>query len=167
LAKHSFKQFFTTLTFNLRKKDYDAALLSCSEKKDPIGKLFLMAIERRGKSKEVIEEAMQRNTITVTGFLERRLQVLATIGSTAPFIGLLGTVFGIIKTFNGLSLIQYAFSSNIITSGISQALINTAAGLIVSIPALIAYNYFVTKINGFLQEIEVASSEVVELLTEQ
>jgi biopolymer transport protein ExbB/TolQ len=166
LTKLRTKRLIESLTFSLYQQNLDDAIITCKTN-GLVGELFAAAIERKEKSKEIIEESIERNATKVTIYLERNLQILATIGSTAPFIGLLGTVFGIIKTFKGISLIQYSYATNIITNGIAQALVNTAAGLLVSIPAIIAYNFFTTKINRFLEELEVYSSEVIETLKEQ
>lgn len=166
LTKIKAKRLMESLTFLLYEQNLDEAIIMCKTN-GLVGELFSSAIERKDKPKEIIEEALERNAVKVTIYLERNLQILATIGSTAPFIGLLGTVFGIIKTFRGLSLIQYSYATNIITNGIAQALVNTAAGLLVSIPAIIAYNFFTTKTNRFLEELEVYGSEVVEKLKEQ
>lgn len=85
--------------------------------------------------------------------LEKYLPVLATISSNAPFIGLLGTVLGIMKAFNDLALAQDAGQQTVM-AGISTALIATAAGLFVAIPASIAYNYFTRKVRSTLTSVE-------------
>ncbi len=84
--------------------------------------------------------------------LERRLGFLATVGSNAPFIGLLGTVFGIMDAFHGLASSSGQIQAVLI--GISNALVATAAGLIVAIPAVIAYNYFQRRVKMVLQNLE-------------
>ncbi|OGH95604.1 MAG: hypothetical protein A2X43_09950 [Candidatus Margulisbacteria bacterium GWD2_39_127] len=163
--KSKTKKFIPPLIFKLKKHKYDEALAMCEENMSVVGNLFLSAIERKDKQKIVIEEAMQRNGAKLALYLEKRLSILATLGSISPFIGLFGTVVGIIKTFHSLSLTD-AYSSNLVSNGIAEALINTAAGLFVAIPAVIAFNYFTHKIQLFLKELEIASSEAIELLTE-
>ena len=86
--------------------------------------------------------------------LERRLNFLATVGSNAPFIGLLGTVFGIMDAFRGLATSQGEVQAVLI--GISQALVATATGLLVAIPAVIAYNHFQKRVRRVLQNLESA-----------
>lgn len=88
--------------------------------------------------------------------LEKRLNFLATVGSNAPFIGLLGTVFGIMDAFRGLATSQGDASAVMI--GISKALVATAIGLVVAIPAVIAYNYFRKSVSGILQNTESAKN---------
>ena len=85
--------------------------------------------------------------------LEKRLGILATFGNNAPFIGLFGTVLGIINAFHSLSR-GSEFGVNAVMGGISEALVATAAGLFVAIPSVIAYNYFVRKIKMTLLEME-------------
>lgn len=84
--------------------------------------------------------------------LEKRLNFLATVGSNAPFIGLLGTVFGIMDAFRGLATSQGEIQNVLI--GISQALVATATGLLVAIPAVIAYNYFQKRVKRIMQSLE-------------
>ena len=85
--------------------------------------------------------------------LERSLNFLATIGSNAPFIGLLGTVLGIMKAFRDLS--QNASSGNeAVMLGIAEALVSTAVGLVVAIPAVVAYNYFARQVRGIMQSLD-------------
>jgi biopolymer transport protein ExbB len=86
--------------------------------------------------------------------LEKRLGILATFGNNAPFIGLFGTVLGIINAFHSLSKEGNEFGVNVVMGGISEALIATATGLFVAIPSVIAYNYFVRKIKMILLEME-------------
>lgn len=86
--------------------------------------------------------------------LEKRLGILATFGNNAPFIGLFGTVLGVINAFHSLSKEGSEFGVNAVMGGISEALVSTAVGLFVAIPSVIAYNYFVRRIKMILLEIE-------------
>jgi biopolymer transport protein ExbB/biopolymer transport protein TolQ len=90
----------------------------------------------------------------------KRLNVLATIGSTAPFIGLFGTVIGVIRAFKDMAAFQSAGPS-VIAHGISEALVNTAMGLFVAIPAVVAYNYFVSNISRFNSEINWIVEQII------
>ncbi|MBQ2313259.1 MAG: MotA/TolQ/ExbB proton channel family protein [Elusimicrobiaceae bacterium] len=92
--------------------------------------------------------------------LSRKLSVLATLASTTPFIGLFGTVLGVMRAFSDLSLASGAGAS-VVAKGISEALINTAAGLFVAVPALIAYNYFLSKVNFFTKDMEYLAQELI------
>ena len=94
--------------------------------------------------------------------LSRKLSVLATLASTTPFIGLFGTVLGVMRAFADLSSAAGAGAGpSAVAKGISEALVNTAAGLFVAVPALIAYNYFLSKINFFTKNMEYMAQEVI------
>ena len=114
-----------------------------------------------GTTMDAARRALQRATALKTAELKRGLSGLATIGSTAPFVGLLGTVIGIISAFQGMSA---AAGSGIsaVAGGISEALIETAFGLLVAIPAVWAFNIFQNKVEGFTIEMDNSSSELID-----
>ncbi len=95
-----------------------------------------------------------------TAVLSRKLSILATLASTTPFIGLFGTVLGVIRAFSDLANISGAGPS-VVAKGIAEALVNTAAGLFVAVPALIAYNYFLSKVNFFSENLQYMAQEVI------
>lgn len=109
------------------------------------------------------ERAVERNMLVEIVSLKRGLAILATVGSTSPFVGLLGTVFGIINAFAGMGA---AGSSGIqaIAVGIAEALIATGFGLLVAIPAVWAFNYFQTKIDNLTAEMTYVSKEMIDYL---
>jgi len=94
--------------------------------------------------------------------LKRNLWILGTIGSASPFIGLLGTVVGIVKAFHDMAE-KGAGGFSVVAGGISEALIATAAGLIVAIVALITYNIFVTVANQTINGVKLATEELLDL----
>ncbi|HVF89886.1 MAG TPA: MotA/TolQ/ExbB proton channel family protein [Blastocatellia bacterium] len=114
-----------------------------------------------GTTMDAARRALQRATALKTAELKRGLSGLATIGSTAPFVGLLGTVIGIISAFQGMSA---AAGSGIsaVAGGISEALIETAFGLLVAIPAVWAFNIFQNKVEAFTIEMDNSSSELID-----
>jgi len=107
------------------------------------------------------KRALQRATAVKAAEFKRGLSGLATIGSTAPFVGLFGTVVGIINSFQGM---KSAESSGIaaVAGGISEALVETAFGLIVAVPAVWMFNYFQGKVESFQVEMENSSSELID-----
>lgn len=117
------------------------------------------------KSPEVLAEVAQDPVMRTKIAWERNLAVLATIGSNAPFIGLFGTVLGIIKAFHDLSQ-QAATGTQTVTSGISEALVATAVGLLVAIPAVIAFNIFQRRVKSALAEAEALKSFLIGKLSE-
>jgi biopolymer transport protein ExbB/biopolymer transport protein TolQ len=112
---------------------------------------------------EVIEAAkrgLERSVAIVHAEMKRGLSGLATIGSTAPFVGLFGTVVGIINAFKGISQ-QKATGLSAVAGGIAEALITTALGLFVAVPAVWAFNYFTNKVEAFDVEMDNSSMELV------
>ena len=109
------------------------------------------------------ERAVEREMLMTIVLIKRGLGVLATVGATAPFVGLLGTTMGIVNAFQGMAA---GGSSSLasIGSGVSEALITTAFGLLVAIPAVWAYNYFQTKIDNITAEMTYSSKEMIDYL---
>ena len=109
------------------------------------------------------ERAVEREMLMTLVDLKRGLGVLATVGSTAPFVGLLGTTMGIVNAFTGMaSSGSGGFAA--ISAGVAEALITTAFGLLVAIPAVWAYNYFQTKIDNLTAEMTYVSKELIDYL---
>jgi biopolymer transport protein ExbB/biopolymer transport protein TolQ len=117
--------------------------------------------EISGEEVESSKRALDRASAIVHAELKRGLSGLATIGSTAPFVGLFGTVVGIINAFKGISE-QQATGLAAVAGGISEALVATALGLFVAVPAVWAYNYFTNKVEAFDVEMDNSSSELVD-----
>jgi biopolymer transport protein ExbB len=109
------------------------------------------------------ERAVERNMLLEITNLKRGLAVLATVGATAPFVGLLGTTIGIINAFTGMAVSGSGGLASI-GGGISEALATTAFGLLVAIPAVWAYNYFQTKIDNLTVEMTYVSKEMIDYL---
>ncbi|HTD70138.1 MAG TPA: MotA/TolQ/ExbB proton channel family protein [Gemmatimonadales bacterium] len=111
-----------------------------------------------------VERAVEREILIVSAELKRGLGILATTGSTAPFVGLLGTVMGIVNAFTGMAASGGGGSLGAVSAGIAEALITTAFGLIVAIPAVWLYNYFTTKIDFLSVEMTYTSKELIDYL---
>lgn len=120
-----------------------------------MGVVETMGIER-------IKRALNRATLSEVTRLERSITFLATTGSTAPFIGLFGTVWGIMDAFQGIGA-RGSASLAVVAPGISEALVATAAGLAAAIPAVMAYNHFVRKVRVLSNEMENFSSEFISI----
>src|SRR2546426_5700588 len=110
------------------------------------------------------ERAIEREMLMTITDLKRGLGILATVGATAPFVGLLGTTMGIVNAFQGMSASGGSGSLAAITGGVAEALITTAFGLIVAIPAVWLYNYFATKIDFLTVEMTYTSKELIDYL---
>jgi biopolymer transport protein ExbB/biopolymer transport protein TolQ len=109
------------------------------------------------------ERAVERNMLLEVTNLKRGLAVLATVGATAPFVGLLGTTMGIVNSFVGMSE-SSSGGLSAISAGVAEALITTAFGLLVAIPAVWAFNYFSTKIDNLTAEMTYVSKEMIDYL---
>src|SRR5947199_2159874 len=110
------------------------------------------------------ERAVERQMLIVLAEFKRGLGVLGTVGSTAPFVGLLGTTMGIVNAFVGMAAQGASGGLAGISAGIAEALITTAFGLMVAIPAVWAYNYFTTKIENLTVEMTYTSKELIDYL---
>jgi len=122
--------------------------------------------ENDGLRLSVIERTLQGAIQDEITHQERQLHVLATIGNTAPFVGLLGTVWGIMGAFEEIGR-QGSANIAVVAPGVAEALVNTAAGLFVAIPAAVAYNLYVNRIRNMHVQLDVFSSEVVSLVQEK
>ncbi len=110
------------------------------------------------------ERAVERQMLIVLSEFKRGTGILATVGSTAPFVGLLGTTMGIVNAFTGMAQAGASGGLAGISAGIAEALITTAMGLLVAIPAVWAYNYFATKIENLSVEMTYTSKELIDYL---
>ncbi len=117
--------------------------------------------ELPGEQVEASRRALERAEAIVHAELKRGLGGLATIGSTAPFVGLLGTVMGILNAFRQISA-QKTSGLGAVAGGISEALVTTAIGLFVAIPAVMMFNYFTNKVEAFDVEMDNSSSELID-----
>lgn len=115
---------------------------------------------------DVVERSLKRSTIDQGNRLEKALSFLATTGNTAPFIGLFGTVWGIMESFRGIGL-KGAANLAVVAPGISEALIATAAGLAAAIPAVVAFNFFNSKVGYLKSEMDNFSSDFLSLVERQ
>jgi len=120
-----------------------------------------VSTEISGETIEASKRALERAAAIVHAELKRGVSTLATIGSTAPFVGLFGTVLGIIHAFQGIAGSKTTGLAAV-AGGISEALVTTAFGLFVAIPAVWIYNYFTTKIESFDVEMDNSSSELID-----
>lgn len=135
------QQFMTSLTKSLAERDYDAAKKLCESHPALETQVALRGFASRSRGEQAMRESMEGYLIGERQVLDRGLVVLGTLGNNAPFIGLFGTVIGIIMAFNDLAT-NPAGGPSVVMAGISEALVATAVGLIVAIPAVIAFNGF-------------------------
>lgn len=133
---------------------------------NPVLSVIQAGIKNSRLAKDQAAELMRACLLRQRARLERNLGVLGTLGNTAPFIGLLGTVLGIIQAFHDLAGPQaQSNGASVVAAGIAEALVATAAGLLVAIPAVIFYNYFLRQVRHLAAEMEVTILEMSALLS--
>lgn len=152
------------LKSTLAKQHFDEAISICENNPSPITNLIKVGIENRRHDRRTIRDMIMDAANLEVPKLERNLSALGTIASIAPLLGLLGTVLGNIEAFGVLSGLKTLGDPTELAHGIAVALYTTAAGLIVSIPAIIFYNYLVAKVNHIIIRLENRVNEMVLLL---
>jgi biopolymer transport protein ExbB len=148
----------------LQKGHYDEALSICENHPTPITNLMKVGIEHRMYSRETIREAIMDAANLEIPKMEKHLPLLGTISYVAPLLGLLGTVTGNIRAFGVIGKLGAIGDPGLLARGIAEALLTTAAGLIVAIPTVIFYNHLVSKVNHSIIRLENRVNELVLLL---
>ncbi len=162
-ARINTSEFLGKLKAILRKKNIKAAIDLCEEYRSPIASILKAGLLKFGRPQEEIEKAMENAAIHEIARLEKGLGILASVANLAPMLGFLGTVTGMIQSFDAMSKLN---DPGKVAEGISEALITTAGGLIVAVPVLMFYNYYTSLIAGFIREIESASNVLLETFGE-
>ena len=129
----------------------------------PLGQIFAAGLGNARHGRGIMKEAMEEEASVVMHELERYLTTLGTIASVSPLLGLLGTVVGMIKAFTVL-MAQGSGNANNLAGGISTALITTAGGLTVAIPALMFYRYFLRRVDDLIITMEQEASKLLEIM---
>lgn len=163
MARAKRLEFILDIRKELEKGNIKRALEICKSIDTPFSRVVYSGISLHGHSEKEIAHAMEREISVETTKLEQHTSIVGTIGSTAVYIGLFGTVLGIIRAFKDIS-VNRAAGINIVIGGISEALVCTAAGLLVAVPAVIAYNYFVKRVDNFISDMELCASEITDAL---
>lgn len=146
--------------------DREKALKLCQENKSPIAVVFAAAVKKWGRTSVEVEQAILDTGERVSNQLRRYLRVMNGVAQVAPLLGLLGTVMGMIASFNGISAAEGAEGQReMLAGGIAQALITTAAGMMIAIPALTAYLFFIGRVDSLITEIDALGQQVVELIS--
>jgi biopolymer transport protein ExbB len=152
------ERFIEAFTERLGRDDVNGAAALADITKGAEARIAKVALAHFNDGEQVVEEMMASRKVAERLRFERYLMILGTMGNNAPFFGLFGTVLGIIKAFHDLGQAgSNAAGATTVMSGISEALVATAMGLLVAIPAVIAYNYFNKKVKEFA-----ANAETIE-----
>jgi biopolymer transport protein ExbB len=145
--------------------DRDHALERCENDSSHMARVFAAAVRKWGKPAVEVEQAVLDEGERIANVLRRYLRVLNGVSTVSPLLGLLGTVWGMIQAFNVIATSPAMGRAEMLAGGISVALITTAAGLLVAIPAMIFYLYFVGRVDGLIMEIDHYGQEIVNLIS--
>ena len=163
-AKLKRKDFMLKIRQELKKGGIKSALEICKTAEAPFVQVVYAGLSFFDSSEKEISNNMERQIIIETVILERFTSVIGTIASVSVYIGLLGTITGILKAFRDVAA-SGSSGMSVIIGGLSEALSTTAAGLTIAIPAVAAYNYSMKKIEDFIKDMELAASETMDLIS--
>lgn len=157
----------------LRQNDFDGAMEACEKVGGPVASVLLLGIQKfdklRGTGRTpaeisaIVKTSMEDYAPQVIGTLDRNLGVLPIVASLSPLLGMTGTVTGMIASFDSMAN-STTLEATAVSGGISEALITTAAGLLVAMPSVIAYNIFSRKVDGAIQTIDIACTTLVDYI---
>ena len=150
----------------VKKGSIELAISACRKSPTPISKIMLAGLVKFGQGRDEMKEAIEDSANQEIPVLERNLSTLSTIGNITPLLGLLGTVFGMVKAFNVIAVMGVG-KPEALAGGISEALLTTAFGLSIAIPTIVVYNYLSHRVDKLIREMEVNCVDLVDLLTYQ
>jgi len=156
--RRSMRDFYGILSRTVKESGPDVAAKLADTHDSPLAAVYLSGYRKRAGGADGVNAAMELAGRGELARLDRFLGLLGTVGSISPFIGLFGTVLGIIRAFTDLAIASGA-SPAAVADGIAEALVATATGLFVAIPAVVAYNYFVRSASRCALELETLASE--------
>lgn len=141
------------------------AIKICEQYRGPLASIMKAGLLKYGQPKEDIEKTIETAALHEVARLEKRLVILASVANVAPLLGFFGTVSGMISSFDALAD-QGLSNPGAVAAGISEALITTAAGLLVAIPVQLAFNFFTNSINASVRDIETSTNMLLETFGE-
>lgn len=161
--KGDYKKLKNQLKGFVEKNDISGAKAVCSLNSNSVSRIIQVILDNIKADRKALDEKIKEVALEQISILERFMWILKITASVTPLIGLLGTVMGMIKAFNVIAA-QGVGNPEMLAGGISEALITTAAGLSVAIPAIVLYNYFEKKVDYIINEMEKASVEFLNIL---
>lgn len=150
----------------LLKNNTAQAIALCESSNSTSANVFHTIIDNHGKDKTCLEETASRAIENEVLNMDKRLGILGTIGNIAPYVGLFGTVIGVMKSFQSIGTTGAAGPA-IVMKGISEALIATAVGLFVAVLSVVFYNFFIRIVKHNTRELNLSSAEIVDILTRE
>lgn len=169
-AKIDTKKFMDDISTSLKRNRIMEAIDLCEQTPGPVANILKAGILKHDRTRHEIREAIEDRGLHEIPKLEKNIGLLATIAHISPLLGLLGTVTGMVRAFQIVqekATTLHPVTPGDLAGGIWEALITTVAGLIVAIPALAAYNYFVSRVNNFILEIETSATDLINILSEK
>ena len=159
------RKFLQQIKIALREEGITAAQELCANTRGPVAAIFHAGLMRVDRGLEHVEKAIENAGTIEMSFLEKGLVWLATIANIAPMLGFLGTVSGMIGAFTAIAEAG-DIEPSIVASGISEALITTASGLAIAIPIQAFHNYFVSRIDRLIIDMEESANDLIDFLVE-
>lgn len=157
------RRLFQEVMRKVESRDLNGARELCSREPNTIiSKMVLAGLERRNPMDDAAREAMENTARVELTTLWQNINYLSDIVAIAPLLGLLGTVLGMIQAFHAVPLQSASLKTTLLAAGISKAMVTTASGLIVAIPALIAYSYFRGQVQAVTNIIEIYSTDIIK-----
>ncbi|MFA6541059.1 MAG: MotA/TolQ/ExbB proton channel family protein [Bacteroidota bacterium] len=163
-AKVDPKQLMMKIRSALSRNDIAGAVEACAKVKAPVSNILRHGVVNYKHGEQSVKEAIELAGKEEIFYLEKRLPVLANMAGIAPMLGFLGTVTGMIAAFQTIERLGGNVNPSVLAGGIWEAMLTTAFGLLVGIPALYFYNYFVSRVNRFIFEIENSAEEFLALV---
>jgi biopolymer transport protein ExbB len=165
-ARRNSKRVLGEVEELIKSGNFDQAVTVAEETPGPVAAILLAGL-RRVQTKDLsmndVEKAIKTTGTIELGFLERGLPILATVSNVAPLLGFLGTVAGMISAFGAIAAAGQVEAS-LVAGGIKIALITTATGLIIAVPVNVCYNYFVTRIDRLIMDMEEGAARIFTLI---
>ncbi len=163
-AKINIPAFMVRIRGFIKKRDISGAISHCMEENSPVSNIIRKGLKKYKLGHERVQEAIENAGRQEVSKLEKGLPVLATVAGIAPLLGFLGTVTGMISAFMTIQDLQGSANPSDLAGGIWEALITTAFGLIVGIPALAFYNYFLNAVKKLVGDMETVANDVVDII---
>jgi biopolymer transport protein ExbB len=157
------KGLLKAIGLKIAEDDLEGAIKICRQNKGMLPKILAFGLQRGEKNRADITDALSIALMENLNTLERNLGVIGTIAVIAPFVGLFGTVLGVMRTFQDIAL-KGNSTPAVVSAGVAEALITTAAGLFVAVTAVVFFNYFKTRIKAYNQEMIVSANQLAEML---
>ncbi|OIO38436.1 MAG: hypothetical protein AUJ75_02695 [Candidatus Omnitrophica bacterium CG1_02_49_10] len=164
------KEFMDKISSTIRRNRIMEAVDICDRMPGPIAHILKAGIMKHDRTRAEIKEAIEDAGLFEIPRLEKNMGILATIAQISPLLGLLGTVTGMVKAFQVIeqkAALLYPVSAADLAGGIWEALLTTVAGLIVAIPTFVVYNYFISRVDAFVLDMERSSTDLVNILSQK